>query len=139
MLQTFISIPLPLSQTGFRAENHFSKAWKVTLLALVAGVPNHTKVLAEYYYATCTNSVNGRHGRNVDTMVKSSPYPRAVLKSTIKAHSSMGVSRNTDIYAYLDYVLFVQELIREASIRARARGAAGGRVSAADVQTASEF
>jgi len=70
------------------------------------------------------------------TMVKSAPYPRGILKRVIKAHSGMNVSKNVDIHVYLDYILFIQELTKEASIKARERGAINREISAADFKTA---
>ncbi|KAF8246640.1 hypothetical protein K440DRAFT_630799 [Wilcoxina mikolae CBS 423.85] len=69
-------------------------------------------------------------------MPASSPYPRTVLKRTIKAHTSLNVSKNVDILLYLDYVLFMQELMREASIKARQRGSAS--ISPGDVKKVAE-
>ncbi|KAF7595166.1 hypothetical protein BBP40_007133 [Aspergillus hancockii] len=46
-------------------------------------------------------------------------YPRGTVKRIIKAHSNRNVSKNADILIFLDYMLFMQELMREASIRSR--------------------
>ncbi|KAI5800233.1 hypothetical protein DFH27DRAFT_558440 [Peziza echinospora] len=46
-------------------------------------------------------------------------YPRSVVKRTVKAHSNCNVSKNVDVLVYLDYVLFVQKLIKEAAIEAK--------------------
>lgn len=66
------------------------------------------------------------------------PYPRTTLKRTLKAHSNRPVSKNVDILVYLDYVLFMQELMRAASVRAREEGRKGGNVTAADVGRVTE-
>ncbi|KAJ5899814.1 transcriptional regulator family: Histone-like TF [Penicillium taxi] len=71
-------------------------------------------------------------------------YPRGTVKRIVKAHSNRSVSKNADILVreslfptllnislmtviwmeqiFLDYMLFVQELMREASIRSRRSG-----------------
>ncbi|EEH03782.1 conserved hypothetical protein [Histoplasma capsulatum G186AR] len=49
-------------------------------------------------------------------------YPRATVKRIVKAHSKRNISKNADILIFLDYMLFMQELMREASIRARRAG-----------------
>ncbi|KAJ5855908.1 transcriptional regulator family: Histone-like TF [Penicillium soppii] len=49
-------------------------------------------------------------------------YPRGTVKRIVKAHSNRSVSKNADILIFLDYMLFVQELMREASIRSRKSG-----------------
>ncbi|KAG0635772.1 hypothetical protein HOY80DRAFT_980398 [Tuber brumale] len=48
------------------------------------------------------------------------PYPRSNLKRIVKAHSNLRISKNADIMIYLDYVLFMQQLIHEANVHARA-------------------
>ncbi|KAF1926518.1 uncharacterized protein M421DRAFT_6802 [Didymella exigua CBS 183.55] len=52
-------------------------------------------------------------------------YPRATLKKIVKAHANRPLSRNVDILIYLNYMLFVQELMREAGIRAKMAGERG--------------
>ncbi|KAL4898395.1 hypothetical protein BDV59DRAFT_166741 [Aspergillus ambiguus] len=49
-------------------------------------------------------------------------YPRGTVKRIVKAHSNRNVSKNADILIFLDYMLFMQELMREASIRSRKAG-----------------
>ncbi|KAB8228727.1 hypothetical protein BDV23DRAFT_166836 [Aspergillus alliaceus] len=49
-------------------------------------------------------------------------YPRGTVKRIIKAQSNRNVSKNADILIFLDYMLFMQELMREASIRSRKAG-----------------
>ncbi|KAF7128338.1 hypothetical protein CNMCM5793_003068 [Aspergillus hiratsukae] len=49
-------------------------------------------------------------------------YPRGTVKGIVKAHSNRSVSKNADILIFLDYMLFMQELMREASIRSRKAG-----------------
>ncbi|KAJ5937175.1 transcriptional regulator family: Histone-like TF [Penicillium verhagenii] len=74
-------------------------------------------------------------------------YPRGTVKRIVKAHSNKSVSKNADILVnfnstqlvdatfdwddtnaftglqiFLDYMLFMQELMREASIRSRKSG-----------------
>ncbi|KAL4952853.1 hypothetical protein BDW69DRAFT_166735 [Aspergillus filifer] len=49
-------------------------------------------------------------------------YPRATVKRIVKAHANRSLSKNADILIFLDYMLFMQELMREASIRSRKSG-----------------
>ncbi|KAJ6010573.1 transcriptional regulator family: Histone-like TF [Penicillium sp. IBT 35674x] len=49
-------------------------------------------------------------------------YPRGTVKRIVKAHSNKSVSKNADILIFLDYMLFMQELMREASIRSLKSG-----------------
>ncbi|KAL1955638.1 hypothetical protein VTO42DRAFT_8371 [Malbranchea cinnamomea] len=49
-------------------------------------------------------------------------YPRATVKRIVKAHSQRALSKNADILLFLDYMLFMQELMREASIQSRKSG-----------------
>ncbi|EAL88437.1 hypothetical protein V6000_002335 [Aspergillus fumigatus] len=49
-------------------------------------------------------------------------YPRGTVKGIVKAHSNRSLSKNADILIFLDYMLFMQELMREASIRSRKAG-----------------
>jgi type I site-specific restriction endonuclease len=49
-------------------------------------------------------------------------YPRATVKKIIKAHSNCKVSKNVDVMIYLDYVLFMQTLIKEAVIESKQAG-----------------
>ncbi|EOA88379.1 hypothetical protein ACJQWK_01688 [Exserohilum turcicum] len=63
-------------------------------------------------------------------------YPRGTVKKIVKAHSNRQVSKNVDILIYLNYALFMQELINEASIKSKQRGERG--VSARSVKRVSE-
>ncbi|QKX64307.1 uncharacterized protein TRUGW13939_11481 [Talaromyces rugulosus] len=49
-------------------------------------------------------------------------YPRATVKRIVKAHAGRNISKHTDVLVFLDYMLFMQELMREASIRSRKSG-----------------
>ncbi|KAL1971676.1 hypothetical protein VTN31DRAFT_2297 [Thermomyces dupontii] len=49
-------------------------------------------------------------------------YPRGTVKRIVKAHAGRNVSKNADVLIFLDYMLFMQELMREASIQARKSG-----------------
>ncbi|CBF80942.1 uncharacterized protein ANIA_10643 [Aspergillus nidulans FGSC A4] len=49
-------------------------------------------------------------------------YPRATVKRIVKAHANRSLSKNADILIFLDYMLFMQELMREASIRSHKAG-----------------
>ncbi|KAI4673410.1 uncharacterized protein J4E84_011089 [Alternaria hordeiaustralica] len=63
-------------------------------------------------------------------------YPRGTVKKIVKAHSNQPLSKNVDILIYLNYVLFMQELINEASIKSKQRGERG--LSAKSVKRVSE-
>ncbi|KAI4948308.1 hypothetical protein J4E91_005729 [Alternaria rosae] len=49
-------------------------------------------------------------------------YPRGTVKKIVKAHSNRPLSKNVDILIYLNYALFMQELVNEASIKSKQRG-----------------
>ncbi|EEH21291.2 hypothetical protein PABG_03522 [Paracoccidioides brasiliensis Pb03] len=49
-------------------------------------------------------------------------YPRATVKRIVKAHTKRNISKNADVLIFLDYMLFMEELMREASIRSRRSG-----------------
>ncbi|KAI0856318.1 hypothetical protein F4860DRAFT_518936 [Xylaria cubensis] len=49
-------------------------------------------------------------------------YPRATVKKIVKAHSKCNVSKNVDVMIFLDYVLFMQTLIKEAAIDSKQAG-----------------
>ncbi|TKA52774.1 hypothetical protein B0A49_07993 [Cryomyces minteri] len=63
-------------------------------------------------------------------------YPRSTVKRIIKAHSDRKLSKNVDVMIFLDYTLFLQDLIREASIRSKQAGERG--VSARTIRKATE-
>ncbi|KAI4958040.1 hypothetical protein J4E86_003635 [Alternaria arbusti] len=63
-------------------------------------------------------------------------YPRGTVKKIVKAHSNRPLSKNVDILIYLNYMLFMQELINEASIKSKQRGERG--LSAKSVKRVSE-
>ncbi|KAF8854402.1 hypothetical protein BDZ45DRAFT_656651 [Acephala macrosclerotiorum] len=52
-------------------------------------------------------------------------YPRATVKKIVKAHSKRNVSKNVDVLIFLDYALFLQALMKEASINAKQAGERG--------------
>ncbi|KAI9860968.1 MAG: hypothetical protein M1824_002734 [Vezdaea acicularis] len=52
-------------------------------------------------------------------------YPRGTVKRIIKAHSKRPLSKNVDVLVFLDYELFVQDLLREASINSKQAGERG--------------
>ncbi|RPB15525.1 hypothetical protein P167DRAFT_603059 [Morchella conica CCBAS932] len=64
-------------------------------------------------------------------MAPQKAYPRSVLKRIVKAHSDRNVSKNVDVLIYLDYALFLQELVREAVIHAQTEASADGATSTA--------
>ncbi|OTB16220.1 hypothetical protein K445DRAFT_59718 [Daldinia sp. EC12] len=81
-------------------------------------------------------------------------YPRATVKKIVKAHSNCNVSKNVDVMVrltwpafrtrsnqicaprqiFLDYVLFMQTLMKEAAIDAKQAGERG--ISARSVKKA---
>ncbi|KAG9201867.1 hypothetical protein G6514_005284 [Epicoccum nigrum] len=63
-------------------------------------------------------------------------YPRGTLKKIIKAHANRPLSKNVDILIYLNYILFMQELMKEAGIKAKISGERG--VSAKSIKRVRE-
>ncbi|EPE34978.1 Histone-fold containing protein [Glarea lozoyensis ATCC 20868] len=64
-------------------------------------------------------------------------YPRATVKKIVKAHSNRNVSKNVDVLIFLDYALFLQTLMKEATINAKQAGERG--VSAKSVKKVTEL
>ncbi|KAK3387555.1 hypothetical protein B0H63DRAFT_521602 [Podospora didyma] len=52
-------------------------------------------------------------------------YPRATVKKIVKAHSNCNLSKNVDVMIFLDYALFMQNLMKEATIGAKQGGERG--------------
>ncbi|KAL2116503.1 hypothetical protein VTJ04DRAFT_8671 [Mycothermus thermophilus] len=52
-------------------------------------------------------------------------YPRATVRKIVKAHSNRNVSKNADVMIFLDYMLFMQTLMKEAAIEAKKGGERG--------------
>ncbi|TWU78892.1 hypothetical protein ED733_007789 [Metarhizium rileyi] len=52
-------------------------------------------------------------------------YPRVTVKKIIKAHSNMSVKKNADVTIFLNYVLFMETLVKEAAIYAKQSGERG--------------
>ncbi|KAF9874512.1 hypothetical protein CkaCkLH20_08075 [Colletotrichum karsti] len=52
-------------------------------------------------------------------------YPRGTVKKIVKAHSNCNLSKNVDVMVYLDYVLFMQTLVKEAAIESKKAGERG--------------
>ncbi|KAF1844839.1 uncharacterized protein K460DRAFT_416207 [Cucurbitaria berberidis CBS 394.84] len=63
-------------------------------------------------------------------------YPRATVKKIVKAHSNRALSKNVDILIYLNYALFMQELLNEAAIQSKQAGERG--VTARSIRRVSE-
>ncbi|KAH6101477.1 hypothetical protein HBI65_053720 [Parastagonospora nodorum] len=63
-------------------------------------------------------------------------YPRGTVKKIVKAHANRPLSKNVDVLIFLNYVLFMQELINEASIKSKQSGERG--ISARSVKRVSE-
>ncbi|KAF7508090.1 hypothetical protein GJ744_009672 [Endocarpon pusillum] len=69
---------------------------------------------------------------NIKNKTQNRSYPRSTVKKIIKGHSGKNVGRNVDALVYIDYVLFIQELMRNASRKARASGEK--RIAARDIR-----
>ncbi|GAB0135937.1 hypothetical protein EsDP_00004257 [Epichloe bromicola] len=52
-------------------------------------------------------------------------YPRATVKKIIKAHSNMAIKKSADVTIFLNYVLFMETLVKEAAIYAKQSGERG--------------
>ncbi|KAH3955395.1 hypothetical protein HBH98_013290 [Parastagonospora nodorum] len=63
-------------------------------------------------------------------------YPRGTVKKIVKAHANRPLSKNVDVLIFLNYALFMQELINEASIKSKQSGERG--ISARSVKRVSE-
>ncbi|PSN68169.1 hypothetical protein BS50DRAFT_573129 [Corynespora cassiicola Philippines] len=63
-------------------------------------------------------------------------YPRGTVKKIVKAHSNRPLSKNVDILIFLNYALFMQELVKEAGIKSKQAGERG--VSARSVRKVRE-
>ncbi|KAH7320199.1 hypothetical protein B0I35DRAFT_430843 [Stachybotrys elegans] len=49
-------------------------------------------------------------------------YPKATVKKIIKAHSGTNIKKNADITVFLNYVLFMETLVKEAAIQSKQSG-----------------
>ncbi|KAF2268901.1 hypothetical protein CC78DRAFT_509530 [Lojkania enalia] len=47
-------------------------------------------------------------------------YPRGTVKKIVKAHTNRSLSKNVDVLIFLNYALFMQDIIKEASITSKA-------------------
>ncbi|QSZ33850.1 hypothetical protein DSL72_005423 [Monilinia vaccinii-corymbosi] len=63
-------------------------------------------------------------------------YPRASLKKIVKAHSKRNLTKNVDVLIFLDYMLFLETLMKEASINAKQAGERG--ISAKSIKKVTE-
>ncbi|OCT45544.1 Histone-fold domain-containing protein new1 [Cladophialophora carrionii] len=52
----------------------------------------------------------------------SKSYPRARLRKIVKAHSRKRVGKTVDALVFLNFVLFIEELLSSASRKARLNG-----------------
>ncbi|KAK5997263.1 Inner kinetochore subunit wip1 [Cladobotryum mycophilum] len=52
-------------------------------------------------------------------------YPKATVKKIIKAHSGHNIKKNADIAVFLNYVLFMETLVKEAAICSKQSGERG--------------
>ncbi|KAF2016744.1 hypothetical protein BU24DRAFT_347756 [Aaosphaeria arxii CBS 175.79] len=69
-------------------------------------------------------------------MAPTTLYPRATLKKTLKAHANKPLAKNVDILVFLNYTLFLQEVMKEARIESKKAGERG--VSARSVRKVRE-
>ncbi|KAF4126393.1 hypothetical protein GMORB2_0129 [Geosmithia morbida] len=58
-------------------------------------------------------------------LVGKKPYPKATIKKIIKAHSNLNIKKNADVTIYLNYVLFMESLVKEAAIHSKQSGERG--------------
>ncbi|KAL6855081.1 hypothetical protein ACO1O0_006219 [Amphichorda felina] len=58
-------------------------------------------------------------------LVGKKPYPKATVKKIIKAHSDLSIKKNADVAVYLNYVLFMETLVKEAAIHSKQSGERG--------------
>ncbi|KAI9904612.1 hypothetical protein N3K66_001141 [Trichothecium roseum] len=58
-------------------------------------------------------------------LVGKKPYPKATIKKVIKAHSNLSLKKNADVTIYLDYLLFMDTLVKEAAIHSKKSGERG--------------
>ncbi|KAK9315324.1 hypothetical protein V1524DRAFT_429925 [Lipomyces starkeyi] len=50
-------------------------------------------------------------------------FPRSSLRRIVKKNSkNTNISKRADVLVYLDYILFIEELLKESSIEARQAG-----------------
>ncbi|KAK9376158.1 uncharacterized protein V1513DRAFT_440884 [Lipomyces chichibuensis] len=50
-------------------------------------------------------------------------FPRSSLRRIVKKNSkTTNISKRADVLVYLDYILFIEELLKESSIEARQAG-----------------
>ncbi|KAL1898689.1 hypothetical protein Cpir12675_001796 [Ceratocystis pirilliformis] len=53
-------------------------------------------------------------------------YPRGTIKKIVKAHSNCNLTKNADVLLgdeiFLDYMMFMEKLVKEASIETRKKG-----------------
>ncbi|CCD46372.1 hypothetical protein BofuT4_P119220.1 [Botrytis cinerea T4] len=64
-------------------------------------------------------------------------YPRANLKKIVKAHSKRNLTKNVDVLIFLDYMLFLETLMKEAGINAKQAGERG--ISAKSIKKVTEI
>ena len=61
-------------------------------------------------------------------------YPRTTLRKIVKAHTNKNASRHTDALIYLDYILFMQQLMDNSIGKAKESGET--RLQAKDIRKA---
>ncbi|ODA82050.1 hypothetical protein RJ55_00555 [Drechmeria coniospora] len=49
-------------------------------------------------------------------------YPRATVNKIVKAHSNLSVKKNASVTVLLNYVLFMETLVKEAAIDSKKSG-----------------
>lgn len=60
--------------------------------------------------------------------------PLPTVKRILKGHSQRTVSRKVDALVYLDYILFMEELMKNAERKAKEGGDAKGKIQARDLR-----
>ena len=65
---------------------------------------------------------------------KTKAYPRATLRKILKGHSRKNIGRTTDALVFLDYVLFMEELMKNATHKAQEDGDKKGKIAPKDIR-----
>ncbi|KEF51249.1 uncharacterized protein A1O9_12599 [Exophiala aquamarina CBS 119918] len=64
--------------------------------------------------------------------VASKTYPRAIVRRIIKGHTRKSIGKATDALVFLNYALFIEQLLDSATHKARGNGEK--RIAAKDIR-----
>lgn len=64
---------------------------------------------------------NSSRSRSEMALSRKTP-PRKTLRKILKAHSNKTLCRNVETFVYLDYILFIRQLLAASTARAKAAG-----------------